>query len=65
MSYFALLIKYKSGRYAIPIKKYRSHPAAKRSAKRRLKLNNNIEQITIIEQLSMFDISCIKVKEYV
>ncbi len=65
MNYFALLIKYKSGSYAIPVKKYPTNPAAKRSAARRLKRNKRIEQITIIEQPSIFDIYDIDVKQYV
>ncbi len=65
MSYFALLIKYIKGGYSIPDKKYTSRPAAKRSAARRLKCNNRIEQITIIEQPSIFDVCDIDVKQYV
>ena len=65
MSYFALLIKYKSGSYAIPVRKYPTYPAAKRCAARRLKRNTHIEQISIIEQPSIFDIYDIDVKQYV
>lgn len=65
MSYFALIIKYKSGSYTIPIKRYFTNPAAKRSAARRLKRDKRIEQITIIEQPSIFDVCDIDVKQYV
>lgn len=65
MSYFALLIKYKSGRYVIPVKKYLSRHAAKHSAARRLRRNKRIEQISIIEQPSIFEIYDIDVKQYV
>lgn len=65
MNYFALLIKYIKGGYSIPDKKYASRPAAKRSAAQRLKRNNRIEQITIIEQPSIFDVCDIDVKQYV
>ena len=65
MSYFALLIKYKSGRYVIPVKKYLTTAAAKCSAAQRIKRNKRIEQITIIEQPSIFEIYDIDVKQYV
>ena len=65
MSYFALIIKYKTGVYRIPVKRYLTNPAAKRSAARRLKRNRRIEQITIIEQPSIFDDCDIDVKQYV
>lgn len=65
MSYFALIIKYKSGGCKIPLKKYPSRPAAKRSAAQRLKRNNRIDQVYIIEQPSIFDVCDIDVKQYV
>lgn len=65
MNYFALLIKFKLGGYAIPLKKYPSRPAAKRSAARRMRRDKRIEQINIIEQPSIFEICDIDVKQYV
>ncbi len=65
MSYFALIIKYKNGGYSIPDKKYPSRKAAKRSAARRLRRNNRIDQIYLIEQLSIFEIYDIDVRQYV
>ena len=65
MSYFALLIKYKNGGYAIPLKTYFTYVTAKRSAALRLKRNKRIEQILIIEQPSIFDVCDIDVKQYV